>query len=144
MNTQTKRVSRLTELADKQVNAARTLVAKAAEAVAQARVVAARTTAEWTEAAQGFGQNVRSAHDLEEQANRLRTLRLQADLAAQRVDTAAAEERRCTAALVEATMDKRKLERWGERLEERERDTLAREEQRAFDQLAARTVRGRP
>jgi flagellar export protein FliJ len=144
MNTQTKRVSRLTELADKQVNAARTLVAKATEAVAQARVTAERTAAAWTAAAQGFGQNVTSAHELEEQANRLRTLRMQADIAAQRVDSASAEERRCTAALVEATMDKRKLERWGERLEERERDTVAREEQRAFDQLAARTVRGRP
>lgn len=144
MNTQTKRVSRLTELAEKQVTSARTLVAKAAETVAQARAAAERTAAAWTEAAAGFGSGVTTAHELEEQANRLRTLRLHADVAAQRVESAVTEERRCTAALVEATMDKRKLERWGERLDERERDAGARDERRMADELAARTMRGRP
>ncbi len=144
MNAQTRRVSRLTDLAEKQVSSARALVARAAEMLAQARTVAERSTSEWSEAAQKFGVAVTSTRELEEQANRLRTLRIQADLAVQQVKEAAAEERRCTAALVEATMDKRKLERWGERLAEREHEIGAREERRASDELAARTVRGRP
>jgi hypothetical protein len=133
----------LTDLADKQVSSARALVARAAEVLAQARMAAERSATEWSEAAQRFGVGVTSAQELEEQGNRLRTLRMRADLAAVQVQQATAEERRCTAALVEATMDKRKLERWGERLAERENEIGAREERRASDELAARTTRGR-
>jgi hypothetical protein len=125
------------------VSAARARVADAARAVLEARGVAERCAAAWAEAAQGFGLAVTSAEDLERQANRLRTLRLHADRAAQQVEKAAAEERRCTAALLEATMDKRKLERWQDRLTEREQERIAREERRGSDELAARVARGR-
>jgi hypothetical protein len=143
MNAQTKRVSRLAGLAEKEVSSARAKVAEAARAVTAARIFAERAAAAWTTAAQSFGDGIVTADELQRQADHLRSLRFHADAAVKGVETATAEERRCTAVLLEATMDKRKLERWQDRLIEREREEHARDDRRGTDELAARTVRAR-
>ncbi len=94
--------------------------------------------------AQALATGVMRATDLEEQSAHLRTLRLRADHAARDLDGALAEERRRAAALVEASIERRKLEIWRERMVQAEREERSLQERRSDDELAARTTRTRP
>jgi flagellar biosynthesis chaperone FliJ len=144
MKERMKRAARLVDLAEKAMSTARVRLAAAQRAAAEAGADAERYEAVWDAATEGFGRGIANASDLERQAAHLRTLRVHADLAARRLEAALAESRRCSEALSEAMSEKRKLELWQERLAEIEREQLVLADRRASDELAARTLRGRP
>jgi flagellar export protein FliJ len=138
------RAVRLVDLGKDRVVAAQNRLAQAIRTLVEARGEVERCEAAWTAAALAPSGAVVRVDHLEQQSAHLRTLRLQGDVARRRVAEALAVEGRCKAALAEAASERRKLERWLERLQASEREQGKRAEARAEDEMAARTVRQRP
>jgi flagellar export protein FliJ len=84
------------------------------------------------------------ALDLDRLDAHLRTLRGRSDVAGRVVTEASAQQALCAKEVVEASVERRKLELWLERLQSAETDAAARAEQKAFDELAASGWRARP
>jgi flagellar biosynthesis chaperone FliJ len=139
-----RRVERLLELGKDALKVARSSAAAATLAAGAAREIALRDEQMWSDTAARFGTGVSRVSDLDEQAAHLRTLRLRADDGARRLQAALAEERRCAAAVIKAATDQKKLEMLRDRILQAAREEDDRQERRASDELAARTVRSRP
>jgi hypothetical protein len=143
VNPRLQRAARLIAISDKALTAARAKVAEAKNAVAAASTEATAREAAWGEASQRFAKKVEYAGDLAVEAAHVRTLRLQADTAARRLNEAVAHEKKCVDLAVEAERDRRSLKLWEDRLKETERELEMRGERKASDELAARTSRRR-
>ena len=143
MSARLARVERLIGMAHDALNEARAAAASAARAVTEARHRADGDERTWSDHARTFGQGVDRAHDLDQQAAHLRTLRVRADATARDLERCVAEERKCAAAVVKAAMEHRKLELWRDRIAEGEREEENRRERKSSDELAARAARTR-
>lgn len=139
------RARRLIEMAESAEQQAQARAAHADRALAIAREEAVRAEARWVEAAAQGTAPLTRGFELEDHAAFLRTLRTRADAAAKRVADASAEHRRRAAELAQATIERRKLELWRDRIAKDESDEEARKERIAADEVAARIVlRSRP
>jgi hypothetical protein len=137
-------VERLIQMAHEALKEARAAAAEAARAVAEARARTEVDERTWSDRARHFATGIDRAHDLDQQAAHLRTLRVRADASMRGLERCMAEERKCAAVVVKAAMEHRKLELWRDRIAEGEREEESRRERRSSDELAARAARTRP
>ncbi len=143
MTVRIKRAQRLLEIADRAVKSARASAAAAERCMVASRSEAHKRELAWEDAAQAFGSGVAFATDLTDQAARLRTLRVQADAAANELLVTIDNHRKALQAVVEASRKHRTLELWRDRLRDAEQDELRVLERRGSDELAARVVRAK-
>jgi flagellar export protein FliJ len=138
-----RRAERLLELAERGLKTAQTAAAAAEQLVDNARATVEAHEREWELAAQTFGTGVATATDLQNQALRLQTLRVHADAAARNLAVALDGQRKAQASVLDASRKKRTMELWRDRIREANQEEQRTQEQRGFDELAARVVRAR-